>query len=59
MKTQISDEELRDIVFAVSALTLEEDYSLVPYNRNKHIRTTTRMGNYETKNQKEVIEVSV
>ena len=42
MKTKIFNEELRDIVFAVSALTLGDDYSLVPYNRIKHNKTRTR-----------------
>jgi len=41
MKTQIFNEELRDIVFAVSALTLEDDYSLIPYIKTKHTRNKT------------------
>ncbi len=41
MKTQIFNEELRDIVFAVSALTLEDDYSLIPYIKTKQTRNKT------------------
>jgi len=41
MKTQIFNEELHDIVFAISALTLEDDYSLIPYIKTKHTRNKT------------------
>ena len=37
MKTQISNEDLYDIVFAVSALTLEDDYDKV-ITDDSHIR---------------------